>query len=250
MRPEVEHVPIPAATLIVMREGRDAPELLMIERGSSLRFAAGATVFPGGRIEPEDVALASGSPDAAARIGAIRETLEETGLAIGLDPRPPGDSSIASLREALFAGTPFASALAVRGIGISIEALVPFARWCPRGIQKRPFDTHFFLARAPAGQPAPSLDNGEVARIFWASATELIASADAGHTKLIYPTRRNLERLAQFDGFDKAAEAASAHPIETIAPWVEQRAGAPHLCIPEGLGYPITAERLDRAVLG
>ena len=82
------------------------------------------------------------------------------------------------------------------------------------------------------------------------SATELIASADAGHTKLIYPTRRNLERLAQFDGFDKAAEAASAHPIETIAPWVEQRAGAPHLCIPEGLGYPITAERLDRAVLG
>ncbi|QBE94053.1 NUDIX hydrolase [Sphingomonas paucimobilis] len=244
----MEHLPVPAATLIVMREGPGAPELLVIERGSSLRFAAGATVFPGGRIEVEDLALASGSPDAAARIGAIRETLEETRLAIGLDPRPP-DDSIASLRDALFVRTSFASALATRGIGLSTEVLVPFARWCPRHTQKRPFDTHFFLARAPAGQSAPSLDNGEVARIFWASAAELIASADAGHTKLIYPTRRNLERLAQFDSFDKAAEAASARPTETIAPWIEERAGTPHLCIPEGLGYPITAERLDRAVL-
>ena len=51
--------PIPAATLVLFREVADgAPELLMVERGRALAFAGGALVFPGGRIDAADAALA------------------------------------------------------------------------------------------------------------------------------------------------------------------------------------------------
>src|SRR6185369_8831284 len=83
------HVPVPAATLVVFRRaaGGGPPELLMVERSAGMRFAAGAAVFPGGRIDPADHELADmAAPahlprdEAAARIAAIRETLEEAGL--------------------------------------------------------------------------------------------------------------------------------------------------------------------------
>ncbi|GAA3263465.1 hypothetical protein GCM10020258_28820 [Sphingomonas yabuuchiae] len=87
--------PIPAATLILMREGPDAdalPEVLMVERGAALAFLGGAMVFPGGRVDPGDHALVpADAPDreeTAARIAAIRETIEEVGLGIGLSPSP------------------------------------------------------------------------------------------------------------------------------------------------------------------
>ena len=80
--------PIPAATLVLMRPGSEAPELLFIERAKTMAFAAGALVFPGGRIDEDDHLLAArigiGLDDAAARIAAIRETIEETGIAPAL----------------------------------------------------------------------------------------------------------------------------------------------------------------------
>ena len=85
---------IPAATLVVMRERGDGPpDLLMVERTAGMAFAGGAMVFPGGRIDDDDRALAAGfaEPDAAACIAAIRETLEETGIAVGLAPGPDHD---------------------------------------------------------------------------------------------------------------------------------------------------------------
>src|SRR6478735_6240795 len=80
---------IPAATVIVMRETAGAPEVLMLERAAGMAFAGGALVFPGGRIDPGDHALAArlGATDAdeaAARIAAIRETIEEAGIALGM----------------------------------------------------------------------------------------------------------------------------------------------------------------------
>ena len=78
---------IPAATLILMRPSAapgGAPEILMMERAANMAFAAGALVFPGGRIDPDDhitaAALAPELDDAPARIAAIRETIEESGI--------------------------------------------------------------------------------------------------------------------------------------------------------------------------
>src|SRR5687768_5220515 len=77
--------PVPAATLVLMRERAAAPpELLVMERTGHMAFAAGALVFPGGRIDREDREAAAAFPgldDAAARIAAVRETIEETGIA-------------------------------------------------------------------------------------------------------------------------------------------------------------------------
>ena len=94
---------IPAATLVLMREAAGGPpELLVTERTGRMAFAAGALVFPGGRIDPDDHETAAGFalPDAAARIAAIRETIEETGLAIGLRPAPDAAAADA-LREGI-----------------------------------------------------------------------------------------------------------------------------------------------------
>ena len=94
---------IPAATLVLMREAEAGPpELLVTERTGQMAFAAGALVFPGGRIDPDDHDSAAGFalPDAAARIAAIRETIEETGLAIGLRPAPDA-AATGALREGI-----------------------------------------------------------------------------------------------------------------------------------------------------
>ena len=238
--------PIPAATLVIFRDapGR-APDLLLVERARTMAFAGGALVFPGGRIDPGDRALAErlgGEPDdAAARIAAIRETIEEAGLAIGLDPAPSPEA-LTTLRAALHAGRPFADALDEAGATVTLDALVPFARWLPDHPGMRIFDTRFYLARLPADAPAASVDETENVRLLWAGAAQVLADADAGLAQIIYPTRRNLERLAQFADFAEAEAHARAIPVTTITPFAETRDGRPHLCIPYGLGYPVTAE--------
>ena len=243
--------PIPAATLVLMRSavGGGAPELLMMERAATMAFAAGALVFPGGRIDPGDHEAAEGFPDdtdAAARIAAIRETIEETGIAAGLAPSPDA-ATVAALRQGLSGGAPFAALLYEAGLELDLEALTPFARWCPNFRETRRFDTLFFLAEASPDLPRASADANEAVRTFWASAPNVLAEVDAGRAHVIFPTRRNLERLARFATIAEARADAARHPVTRITPWIEQRGGRPHVCIPEDAGYPVTSEPLETA---
>ena len=245
---------IPAATLVIFRDAAAGPpELLMVERAKAMVFAAGALVFPGGRIDSGDREIAASLPgdpdDTAARIAAIRETIEEAGLAIGLTP-PPAAAALVTLRAALHGGAPFAEALATAGTTLDPDVLVPFARWLPRHPHMRIFDTRFYLARLPADAPVATVDETENVRLLWATAAQVLADADAGRATIIYPTRRNLERLAQFAGFAEAAAHARAIPARTITPYHEERDGRPHLCIPADAGYPVTAEPLHDAIRG
>lgn len=241
--------PIPAATLILMREaaGGGPPEMLMLERAETMAFAAGALVFPGGRIDPDDHAVAARFPDvadAAARIAAIRETVEETGVAPALRPAP--DAAV--LRRAMAAGRPFAALLDEMGLSLELESLTPFARWCPNFREARRFDTLFYLAEAPAGGTMlHSADETESVHTFWATAAHVLAEIEAGRAKAIFPTRRNLERLARFASLAEARADAQRHPVRQITPWVEQRDGRRFVCIPEGIGYPVTAEPYESA---
>jgi 8-oxo-dGTP pyrophosphatase MutT (NUDIX family) len=240
---------IPAATVIVMRESAGGPpELLMVERARAMAFAGGALVFPGGRIDPGDHALAARHPgdpdDNAARIAAVRETLEEAGVAVGLDIA--GDA-IPELRQRLYAGEPMGALIEAMGGVLRLDALVPFARWLPDNVRHRVFDTHFYLARAPE-DAAPVVDGNENVRVFWATARAVLDAADTGAATIIFPTRRNLDRLALFGSFEDAAADAGRHPIRTVTPWIETRDDGQYLCIPDDLGYPVTEERLDRAI--
>ncbi|GAA0738839.1 NUDIX hydrolase [Sphingomonas japonica] len=240
---------IAAATLIVMRDvPTGPPEIAMVERAQAMAFAGGALVFPGGRVDTADRTLAQrfggDADDIAARIAAIRETIEEAGIAIGLS-RPLDAPAIRALGSDVYGGVAIGDALDSRGVSIDPAALTPFARWLPKGVAHRIFDTSFYIARAPVDAPQARVDGGENVRLIWASAQAILDDADAGRCEIIFPTRRNLERLARFANVDAALVDAAACPVTTVTPWIEERGGDRFLCIPEGLGYPITAERLD-----
>ena len=243
--------PIPAATLVLMRPSASgAPDLLLIERVKTMAFAGGALVFPGGRIDPDDVALGEriggGLEDAAARIAAIRETIEETGIAPAVLPAPSA-ATISQMRQELEEGTPFSELLDSLSFSLDLGALTPFARWCPNFKEARRFDTLFFVAEAPGGAAEASAAEAEAVRTLWASAQEVLEEARSGRAQIIFPTRRNLERLARFASIEEARADAERHGVRKVVPWIEEREGERWLCIPDDLGYPVTAERLETA---
>lgn len=233
---------IPAATLITVRERPgEQPQLLMVERGEGMAFAAGALVFPGGRIDEADRTL--GGEDAA-KVAAIRETVEETAIAVGFG-RSPSHEVVFELQRELIADEPFALLLDRHGLKLELDALTPFARWVPKFHATRRFDTLFYLARAQGAEWEPNVIEGECSGAQWISAAEALERDIAGTARLIFPTRRNLERLAQHSTFDAMQADALAHPVEPVTPWVEEVGGENFITIPEGIGYPVTREKLD-----
>lgn len=244
------HTFIPAATVVIFRHSVSggAPELLMVQRAKEMRFAGGAAVFPGGRIDEADRVLAAtlapeDEPDlAAARIAAVRETLEETGLALAVTRNVSAEEA-SQARALLMRQGALAPVLEAFGWQLDLAALVPFARWCPQW--DGAFDTRFFLADLGTGAVEIAVDATENTRLFWASAARALEMADSGETSIIFPTRRNLERLAQFSSFAAARDHAAVTPIRTISPSREERGGEMHLTIPEGLGYPVTAQPMS-----
>ncbi len=247
---------IPAATLVIMRpsDGGGADDILMVKRSTTMAFAAGAVVFPGGRVDPDDYLVARqhapdlAEADGAARVAALRETLEETGLAVGWPALAEGD--VAAVRQALLAGTLLSDILAARGDRIALESLVPFARWCPNFKEARTFDTRFYAVAAPPHSHELTVEEAEHSHIFWASAAETLAMADRGEVSVIFPTRRNLERLAQVTDFTGFSVHSDQFPVELITPWIEDRDGQAFLCIPGHLGYPVTSESFDHVRRG
>jgi 8-oxo-dGTP pyrophosphatase MutT (NUDIX family) len=234
---------IPAATVLVFRHGAadDPPEILMVQRAKEMRFAGGAAVFPGGRVDPGDHDLAARiAPNTdplvgAARIAGIRETLEETGLAIATRNRISAQEA-ASARELLLQTGSLEPVLDTFGWELDLDQLTPFAHWCPN--HTRAFDTRFFITNLGTGAVDIAVDATENTRLFWASGPEALRLADAGEISVIYPTRCNLERVAQFAHFGEVLEDARRHPVDVITPFKAVQNGEEWLMIPDGLGYP------------
>ena len=236
---------IPAATLILVREQTGGPpELLMVERAGGMAFAAGALVFPGGRIDEADRQLADDAGTDAAAVAAIRETVEETAVPAGLSP-VPGAEMARALQDSLVADAPLAELLSGHGLELDLSTLTPWARWVPKFHAVRRFDTLFYVARCPDGEWEPRVIEGECTLAAWLTATEVLERDRRGEARLIFPTRRNLERLAQHSTFEEIRADALAHPIEPVTPWVEERNGERFITIPDHLGYPVIQERLD-----
>lgn len=251
---------IPAATIIIFRNARDGgpPEVLMTVRSRAMTFAGGMAVFPGGRVDPEDYALGEmvaaqhrlAADEAAHQIAAVRETLEETGLALGL----AGDitAETAAAARAMLAETgALAPVLEAFGWRLDLAQITPFARWFPKNEAiARVYDTRFYLADLGTGAVDVSIDHAENTRLFWTSARGALEAADRGEIKLIFPTRRNLERLALFASYEEARAQAEAIPVRTITPRVVEEDGKPWLTILSDAGYPVTAELLETVARG
>lgn len=229
----------------------------MVERIKAMAFAGGAAVFPGGKVDAADFdyaeMLGGALPvdEAAARLAAIRETIEEAGLALGLSGvSDPADC--ADARAALHDGESLQVICARHGWVPDLAKLVPWSRWRPPAFEgaTRVFDTRFYLVDAGDAAPLATVDNTENRALFWASADDVLAKADKGEVKIIFPTRRNLERLALFGSFDAAAAHAAEHPVSTVLTYVDKREDGSWLCIPDGHGYPVLEESFGTAMRG
>jgi 8-oxo-dGTP pyrophosphatase MutT (NUDIX family) len=252
---------IPAATIIIFRnppEGGGSPEVLMTVRSRNMTFAGGMAVFPGGRVDPADyelgeaVAAAHGlAPDEAAhQIAAVRETLEETGLALGLAGEINA-ASAAAARKMLEETGALAPVLEAFGWQLDLAQITPFARWFPKNEAiARVYDTRFYLADLGTGAVDVSIDHAENTHLFWTTAQGALDAAGRGDIKLIFPTRRNLERLALFASFAEARAQAEAIPVRTIMPQVIEQDGKPWLTILADAGYPVTGELLETVARG
>src|SRR3546814_17188752 len=109
----------------------------------------------------------------------MRESLEETGIAIGVDGLPL--HRWADWRAALHSGKPFSEMLMAEGLRLNLGSLTPFARWLPPSRRlSRIFDTRFYIARAPEDAPTPFLPDGrETTRIFWTRPQDMLESASS-----------------------------------------------------------------------
>lgn len=246
-----EQLVVQASSVVVFRNGAGGPpEILMVQRSKDLSFAGAASVFPGGKVHETDIRLAALFPhlppeEAAARIAGVREVLEETGLVLGIEQRASAQEALAA-RAMLAAKEDLAPVLDRFGWTLALDQLAPFARWLPTFKPGRIFDTRFYLADLGSGRVELTPDLGESTRLFWSSARDALSMIESGEIRAIYPTRRNLERLARYASFAEAQAHARATPIETVSPWIEQREGVEMLCIPEGIGYPVTIAPLSQ----
>lgn len=235
-------VPRLAATVMLLRDGDDGMEVFMIERHQGNDFASGALVFPGGRVDPEDHEIAvdaalfpaQGGVDAAAaalRVAAVRETFEECGVLLA---RSSGDTALvgaarlrdieAAHRVPMVSGKrTFGEILAAENLVLAPEAMVHFAHWItPVHVPKR-FDTHFFLAAAPAEQVALH-DGQEAVDSLWIRPGIALQGIQTGAYKLVFPTLMNLQKLARNTRAAAAMDVARASRVVTVVPKQERNA--------------------------
>jgi 8-oxo-dGTP pyrophosphatase MutT (NUDIX family) len=246
---------VPAATIVIFRKGRDseAPEFLMVQRSKEMRFAGGAAVFPGGRVDPADRVLAARlAPDAdqeiaASRVAGIRETLEETGLVIAMGQAVSAQEA-RDARAMLLEHEDLGPVLDRYGWQPELETLVYYAHWCPP--MDKAFDTRFFIYDIGTGSVDITVDATENTRLFWASAKGALDMQEQGEISMIFPTMRNIERLAEFSSFADAVASAQEYPPRRMSARRETIDGDDWVTIPDGRGYPITRQTVAEARRG
>jgi 8-oxo-dGTP pyrophosphatase MutT (NUDIX family) len=247
----------PAATILLVRD-HPTLEVLMVKRHHQIDFASGALVFPGGKIEAGDhdpawaeftVGLEDAAPEARAfRIAALREAFEESALLLA--KRPDGEpwsanAEAVQARHAVAKGElAFLDLVRQLDVRLDLQSLAAFARWIAPPIAPKRFDTHFFIAVAPKDQVAVC-DGGETVDAEWIAPKTALAMAAAGERTIIFPTRMNLQLLAESADAASAIAAAEARVLVTVLPKLEQRPHGPVLVLPPDAGYGRVEEPLS-----
>lgn len=248
-----------AATVIIARPVPAGTEILMLRRPGTMNFAAGAYVFPGGRVDaadadprigwygppPAEFGAKLGAPADKARalvVAAVRETYEESGVLLagtpGGEPVIPSGPEWTADRAALNAGgLSFADLLVRRGLVILADRIIPWARWITPAAESRRYDTRFFAAIAPPGQTADG-HLAEADTIAWIAPGAALDAARAGQIVLLPPTAATVGEFAAVDG-DLAMFLRQLRAITPIQPHIVAADGEAWLEIPEGVRYPL-----------
>ena len=258
-------VPSAAATLVLVRDRHPSGvEVLLIQRHSKSKFAAGDYVFAGGKVETDDVpddveafCRSLTAQDAAARlggalgprealgywVGAIREAFEEVGVLLAYGP-DGGFVSITDDNRARFeayrsacqvANRAFFDMLRAERLTLATDRLSYFAHWITPEENPIRFDTRFFAAVTPPGQEAVA-DGHEIVDVRWLTADETLEAIRRKEISLRTPTIKNLEIVGTAASAGGGAVAAVAavgrREVPTIRPRVLTVDGRPVPVLP------------------
>jgi 8-oxo-dGTP pyrophosphatase MutT (NUDIX family) len=244
-------VPKPAATIILLRDGDAGLEVLLLQKASGKHFAAGAMVFPGGKVEPADIAFAGATPNedpfATLKIAAVREMYEECGLMLA---RRHGAARVMSAAEIddCRESDPTAALLELAKsvpLELAIDQLVRFAHWITPPSRPKRFDTHFFIAPAPDGQATIEVDGYEIVDANWRRPADILDEVNAGLLKLVLPTLMNILKLSNWSTVDEAMAAARDEIVVEVTPKRIESDEGIHLHFPAEAGYGVTRISTD-----
>jgi 8-oxo-dGTP pyrophosphatase MutT (NUDIX family) len=251
----VNAVPVrDAATVVLLRDGSAGVEAWLLTRVTQMVFAAGMTVFPGGRVDVADAEVAwSGRPASqfAARFGcderlarslvaaAVRETFEETGVLL---TSPVADLSAA--RADVEAGhLPFAALLREHGLALDADTVRPWGRWITPEGEVRRYDARFFVAALPDGAQAEDVTS-ESSVAGWLRVADALAELERGERTMLPPTMLTLQSLAGFADVEAVLAAADDRDLGPVRPVLRHGADGPSVELPDG-----TRVRIPKSML-
>lgn len=240
---------LPSASVVMLRDGAAGLEVFLLQRHGLSDVLGGAYVFPGGKLDREDVELnaqldvpaqalhaALGEAGLDARqaaglfVAAIREAFEETGVLYADADAAAAQGAWARLRE----GMQFAELAQERGLRLHASALAPWSRWITPivgGVVRKRFDTRFFVAAIPPGQQ-PLHDNHEAIGSVWLAPRAALEQYWAGDIQLAPPQIMGLAHLSRFARVaDVLADARSRTP-PTVLPEFFEWEGSRVVCYP------------------
>ncbi|MFZ3035397.1 MAG: NUDIX hydrolase [Parvibaculum sp.] len=247
---------IPAATIMLVRDGAAGLEVFMVVRHHKIDSFSGALVFPGGKVDKGDthesvrarIDGAEGLDDweFSMRVAAIREAYEECGVLLAREERTGNLVDAARLmalepmREGLNKNElQIGDLLEKGGLRIAADLLTPFAHWITPNLMPKRFDTRFYVAAAPQDHLAVH-DGSESVDSVWIRPSDVIAELEAGKRTIVFPTRMNVLKLGRSQNVSHAIETARATPVVTVEPKIDGKV----LRIPIEAGYDVTEEPL------
>jgi 8-oxo-dGTP pyrophosphatase MutT (NUDIX family) len=244
-----EGPPTPSASVVLLRDGRDGLEVFLQRRHGRSQVHGGAYVFPGGKAEDGDRAWAARldrsaaelhallgepelAPDHAAGlfVTAIRELFEEAGLLLADVSPETARTHWAALR----AGTPFDALPGALDLRLSASVLQPWSRWITPvlgTVNRRRFDTRFFLATVPAGQE-PTHDDHEAVESLWLAPATALRQYWEGAIDLASPQIMSLAHLARQRDAASVLAQARRGPPPCIRPEAQDVEGVRVICYP------------------
>jgi 8-oxo-dGTP pyrophosphatase MutT (NUDIX family) len=248
----------PAATVLLVRDSADGPEVLLLRRHGRSGFAAGAWVFPGGVVDEGDRDLSLvermdgptpmqwaerlGLSDPAEAVSfvtaAVREAFEETGILLARvadDATNPGGAreGLEIARRALLAEVvDLRQIIVTRSLRISGGDLLYVAHWITPEPEPRRYDTRFFLARVGADAVCTPHE-AEMTESVWLTARGAVHFFESGSLKMLPPTVHTLRRLAGFGSVDEIFAALADAPVPAIMPVMRVRDDGVAIVLPE-----------------
>jgi 8-oxo-dGTP pyrophosphatase MutT (NUDIX family) len=240
-----EPVPVrDAATVLLLRDGTGGIEAWLLTRVRQMAFAAGMSVFPGGRLDSSDADLPLVGADvddiarrfdcdaaiAGALIGcAARETFEETGVLLTVPA-----AELREFRADVEAGrVAFGELLRTHGLAVDGAALRPWARWITPPGEARRYDARFFVGALPPGAAAANLTT-ESSEAEWVPVAVALEQAERGERGLLPPTLVTLAGIRQFGTVADVVAAADTRVIEPVCPTLRWSGDVPAVELPDG----------------